>query len=67
MKVFEVTSERCNDKDEIITTVKYVTTEENTLLSVIEYFTIHCEEYEEDLKGIREVLVVIQHLKQIDK
>ena len=64
MKVFEVRTERCKaGSKEIIEAVQYVTSEEDTLLSVIEYFTKYCEEYEEDLKGVREVLVIVQHIK----
>ena len=63
IKVFEVTTERCaDDSKEIITTVQYVTTEDNCLLSVVSYFTQHCEEYELDLKGVRDVLNVVQHI-----
>ena len=47
MKVFEVTTEQCeNDCKEITTTVQYVTSNDDNLLSVVEHFTKHCEEYE---------------------
>jgi len=64
MKVFEVTTEHCmGDSKEITTTVQYVTSEKDTLLSVTDYFTKHCEEYEKDLKGVREVLVIVEHIR----
>jgi len=63
MKIFEVTTEHCKgDDNEIIKTVQYVTAEKNTLLSVTEYFTVHCEQYEKDLIGVREVLVIVEHI-----
>lgn len=63
MKVFEVTTEHCEgDSKEIIKTVKYVTSKENTLKSVTDYFTSHCEQYEKDLMGVREVLVIVEHI-----
>ena len=65
MKVFEVTTEHCEaDSKEITTTVQYVTSEENTIMSVVDHFTRHCYEYEKDLKGVREVLVIVQHLSK---
>ena len=65
MKVFEVTTEHCeDDSKEITTTVQYVTSEENTIMSVVDHFTRHCYEYEKDLKGVREVLVIVEHLSK---
>ena len=64
MKVFEVITEHCvDDSEEITTTRQYVTSEKNTLLSVTEYFTKHCYEYEKDLMSVREVLVIVEHIK----
>lgn len=64
MKVFEVTTEHCeNDSKEITTTVQYVTSEEDTLMSVVDHFTRHCYEYEKSLIGVREVLVIVQHIQ----
>jgi len=64
MKVFEVTTEHCEgDSKEITTTRLYVTSEKDTLKSVTDYFTKHCYEYEKDLKGVREVLIIVQHVK----
>jgi len=63
MKVFEVTTEHCiGDSKEITTTRTYVTSGDNTLLSVTEYFTKHCFEYEKDLIGVREILVIVEHI-----
>ena len=63
MKVFEVRTESCTDEaKEIIETVQYVTSKADTLLSVTEHFTRHCEEYELDLKGVREVLTIVEHI-----
>ena len=64
MKVFEVVTEHCvDDSKEILKSASYVTSEKNTLLSVTEYFTRHCEEYEKDLIGIREVLTIVEHIQ----
>jgi len=63
MKVFEVTIEISNGK-EINTSVQYVTSEENTLKSVADYFTRHCEQYEEDLKSVCEVITIVQDIKK---
>jgi ribosomal protein S15P/S13E len=64
MKVFEVISEYCQgDSKEIITERQYVTSESNTILAVTAYFTKHCYEYEKDLKSVREVLTIVQHIK----
>ena len=64
MKVFEVTIEKCYKKSKKIdTSIQYVTSEADTLLSVTEYFAKHCEEYEEDLKSVKEVVTIVQHIK----
>jgi len=67
MKVFEVRTDQHNDVKgggvETVETTQYVTHENDSLLGVTEYFTKHCEEYEEDLRGVREVLVIVQHIK----
>ena len=61
MKVFEVRTEHCRaDGNEIIESVQYVTSEKDTLLSVTEYFAKHCEE---DLKSVKEVVNIVQHIK----
>jgi len=63
MKVFEVTYEYSIDvSNEIITQRQFVTTEKNTLQSVVNYFTIWCEQYEKELKGVREVLTISQNI-----
>ena len=63
MKVFAVITERCKeDNKEIVNVIKYVTSAKDTLLSVTEYFTQYCEEYEEDLKSVKEVITVVQHI-----
>ncbi|MCK5616810.1 hypothetical protein KAR91_83890 [Candidatus Pacearchaeota archaeon] len=65
MKVFEVRTERCEpDSKNITESVQYVTSEEDTLLSVTEHFTKYCEEYEEDLKSVKEVVTIVQHIKK---
>ena len=63
MKVFEVITEHCkSDSTEILTTRRYVTSAKNTLKSVADHFTIHCEEYELELKSVKEVIVITEHL-----
>jgi len=63
MKVFEVTTEHCEGgSNEIIKTVQYVTSTRNTLKSVTDYFTDHCEQYEKDLIGVREVLTIVENI-----
>lgn len=59
MKVFEVSIDYCpDDSKEVIREVNYVTSKEDTLLSVTEYYTRHCHEYEKDLISVREALTV---------
>ena len=63
MKVFEVFMEYCEgDSKEIKTMIQYVTSKEDTLQSIVDYFTVECEEYERDLKGVKEVLIIVQHV-----
>ena len=68
MIVFEVIMEYCkSNSDEIITERQYVTSEENTIKSVTDYFTQHCFEYEKHLIGVREVLTIVQHIKDLQE
>jgi hypothetical protein len=63
MKVFEVITEHVpNDSTEITRTVQYVTSQEDTLKSVADYFTNHCEQYEKSLLCVKEVLVLTEHI-----
>lgn len=64
MKVFEVITEH---QDEVNTTRMYVTSEQNTLKSVTDYFTQHCFDYEQELMGVREVLTIVQHIRASDE
>ncbi len=64
MKVFEVVTEHCEgNSNKIEATVFYVTSNEDTLLSVAEYYTEHCEQYDQDLKSVKEVLTIIEHIE----
>ena len=67
MKLFEVICELTDgDSKEIIKEVQYVTSEKDTLKSVTDHFTDHCFQYEKELKGVREVLSIVQHIKEPD-
>lgn len=63
MKVFEVITEYEDSSNKTIAEYQYVTAENNTLKSVVDYFTEHCYQYEKELKSVKEVLVIIQHIK----
>lgn len=64
MKVFEVRTERCEgDSKEIIETVIYVTSSDNELKTIVDHYVIHCNHYEMDLKGVREVLTVAHRIE----
>jgi len=64
MKVFEVTTEYApSDSKEIITEVQYVTSDRDIIHQVTEHFKLYCKEYNVDLKGVREVLTVVQHIE----
>jgi len=64
MKVFEVITEHCEgDSNKIITTRQHVTSEKNTLLSVVEHFDLHCKSLEMELMSVREAVVVSEHIE----
>lgn len=66
-KVFEVITETYpKDTTEVIEQRQYVTSEDDNLLDVAEYFKMHCEQFEEELKSVREVLVIVHHIKKGD-
>ena len=63
MKVFEVVMEYCkSDSTEIRTTRQYVTSEKDTIISVTEHYSLHCFEYDKDLKSVKEILVIVEHV-----
>jgi len=60
-KIFEVLSERVKDESkEVEQVIQYVSCAD--LMTVADYFTQQCEQVGEDLKSIREVLTVSQHI-----
>jgi hypothetical protein len=64
MKVFEVRTEReADNNDEIVTTIQYVTSSEDDIKQVFNYFE-YCEEYGMELKGVREVLTISLHIRK---
>ena len=64
MKVFEVTTEFCRrGNTEIEKEVQYITSEQDTLFSVAEYFSRHCDQYEKDLLSVREIMTITQHIQ----
>lgn len=62
-KVFKVITERLEGK-EIIEEIQYVTSESDTLQSVVNYFAAHCEQYPKELKGVHEVVTIVQHINR---
>lgn len=63
MKVFEVICEYCESSSTaVIEERHFVTAEDDSLQSVVNYFTQHCEEYEKDLKGVHAILTVSQRI-----
>jgi len=68
MKVFEVIIERCDeDSTEVINSIQYVTSEEDTIKSVTDYFTMYYHDLDQELKSVKEILVIIQHIPNINK
>jgi len=65
MKVFEVTTEYCiGDEKEITREHTYVTAEDDSIQTVWRNYTEHCEQYEKELIGAREVLTIVHHIKK---
>ncbi len=63
MKVFEVLTEYYHPiTDVILKETQYVTSEKNTIKSVTDYFDMHCKDYNKELKSIREILTVVEHI-----
>ena len=64
MKVFEVISEySIGDSNEIIKEVQYVTSDKDTLKSVVDHFTRSTYEEDKQLIGVKEVIAIVQHIK----
>jgi thioredoxin-related protein len=63
MKVFEVIVFRTSDiSTEVTEERRFVTSEDDSLLSVVKHYTKYCEEFNRDLISVREVLNVVEHL-----
>ena len=63
MKVFEVKTQRlAKDSNNLHDTVRYVTTDDDSLLTVAKEYTEYCEQYEEDLVSVREVITICHHI-----
>ena len=44
---------------------EYVTSVSDSLLTVAEYYQTHCHNYNEEFKGVREVLTISNHVKKL--
>jgi ribosomal protein S15P/S13E len=62
IKVFQVICEYTGDDGEVIEESQFVTHESNSLLGVTKHFTKHCDEFEKDLKSVRDVLNIVEHI-----
>ena len=61
-KVFQVITECCEEDKTITTMERYVTSDLDSLKSVTDYYTVHCVQLELELKSVREVLVISEHV-----
>ena len=65
MKVFEVlVDDHKEESKKVVEMRMYVTHESDSLLAVTEFYTQECAELEQDLKSVREVLVVCHQIKK---
>jgi len=64
MNVYEVSTERSNENNEIITTRRFVTVYDESLVTVSKYFESECESLGDTLIGVRYVLTVCQQIKE---
>ncbi len=62
MKVFEVTTE-LTENNETRQIIEYVTSDDDKLCSVFNYYVDHCKQYELELVGIREVITIVNNIK----
>ena len=63
-KLFLVVTEFCQQDGEIHEERLYVTTEDDSILTVTRYFKEHCEQYEKELKNVAEVATIAQHITE---
>ena len=63
MKVFQVISERIDEEGRVVDVERYVTATDNSLKTVCDWYTRHCDEYEENLKLVREVITVCHQIQ----
>lgn len=65
MKVFQVVTERVTGKYPIVDTedvIKYMTSEDDRLETVAKHAATFCDQYQQTLKSVREILVVTEHV-----
>jgi len=64
MKVFEVKTQRlAKDSNKLHDTVRYVTAADDSLLTVAKEYTEFCEQHEEELLSVREVITICHHIE----
>ena len=62
-KVFEVITEATNSENsEIVETRQYVTSDSDSMLAVVNYYTRQCREYMLDLKSVSEILSISNNI-----
>jgi len=68
MKVFEVLLERCSDlcREDVEEERHFVTSCDDSILSVANHFSKYCEEMDAELRCVREILTVTEHLVALE-
>ena len=66
MNVFLVVSESSDEQGKITEISKCVTCHDDKLSTVIKHCEDHCESYGEDLKMVKEVATIVEHIKPKD-
>ena len=63
MKVFEVITETGNkENSNLVKTIQFVTSENNSMESVVRYYTKQCENYCLNLKSVSEIIIISNHI-----
>lgn len=63
MEVFHVRCNYCGTDDMIVEENQYVTAQNDSMQTVVDYFTLHCKEYDKELISVAKVLTITQRIE----
>ena len=67
MKVFMVVYESYDNSTSCFNNIEYVTSDFDNIVDVVLYYSKFCEEIEAELKEVKEIITITQHIEKEER